>query len=113
VCRGRVSEIVPEAETASRTFSVKVTGPCPPDVYTGMFGRLLIPLDEQEVLVVPKSAVRRVGQLELVDVVTDGRRLRRAVKTGRNYGEDVEILAGLHEGESVVVGGGSAPAAGA
>ena len=28
-CSGTVSEIVPEAQSASRTFQVKVTGPCP------------------------------------------------------------------------------------
>ena len=61
VCAGRISEIVPEAETASRTFSVKVTGPCPAGVYSGMFGRLLIPLDDEEVLLIPGTAVRRVG----------------------------------------------------
>ncbi len=67
-CEGLVSEIVPEAESTSRTFSVKVTGPCPPGVYAGMFGRLLIPLDEEEVLVIPREAVRRIGQMDVVDV---------------------------------------------
>ena len=52
-CRGTVSEIVPEAQSASRTFQVKVTGPCPPGIYSGMFGRILIPLQEEQVLVVP------------------------------------------------------------
>ena len=41
---GTVSEIVPEAQSASRTFQVKVTGPCPTGIYSGMFGRILIPL---------------------------------------------------------------------
>ncbi len=53
-CTGTVSEIVPEAEAASRAFQVKVTGPCPAGVYSGMFGRLLIPLDDEQVLVVPR-----------------------------------------------------------
>jgi RND family efflux transporter MFP subunit len=62
-CQGKISEIVPEAQTASRTFSVKVTGPCPSGVYPGMFGRLLIPLGTEKILVIPQAAVRRVGQL--------------------------------------------------
>ncbi len=102
-CEGRVSEIVPEAEAASRTFLVKVTGPCPPGVYTGMFGRLLIPLDDESVLVIPRSAVEQVGQLELVKVVEDDRLWRRAVKLGRLFGDEVEVLSGLREGERVVV----------
>ena len=102
-CEGRVSEIVPEAEAASRTFLVKVTGPCPPGVYTGMFGRLLIPLDDEFVLVIPRSAVEQVGQLELVKVVEDNRLRRRAVKLGRLFGDEVEVLSGLREGERVTV----------
>lgn len=101
-CQGTISEIVPEAESASRTFSVKVTGPCPPGIYSGMFGRLLVPLSPQRVLVVPRSAVRRVGQLDLVDVAADDALQRRAVQLGRALGDDVEVLSGLRNGERVV-----------
>ena len=102
-CTGTISEIVPEAQAASRAFQVKVTGPCPPGIYSGMFGRILIPLDEEEVLVVPRRAVRTVGQLELVEVAEQRRSVRRAVRTGRGLGNDVEVLSGLLEGEQVVV----------
>ena len=57
-CTGTISEIVPEAESGSRAFQVKVTGPCPAGIYCGMFGRILIPLDEEQVLVIPRQAVR-------------------------------------------------------
>ncbi len=102
-CNGTVSEIVPEAETASRTFQVKVTGPCPTGIYSGMFGRILIPLEEEQVLAIPRRAVRKVGQLELVDVAEGGRPVRRAIRTGRALGERVEVLSGLREGEEVVL----------
>lgn len=102
-CQGLVSEIVPEAEAQSRSFLVKVTGPCPPGVYSGMFGRLLIPLDEEEVLVAPRAAVRRVGQLEIVDVAEGPWRRRRAVQLGRDFGDNVEVLSGLREGERLVL----------
>jgi RND family efflux transporter MFP subunit len=104
-CQGRVSEIVPEAESASRTFAVKVTGPCPPGIYSGMFGRLLIPLGEQEVLVMPTGAVRRVGQLDMVEVAEGSTVQRRAVRLGRSFGDDVEVLSGLRPGEQVVMYG--------
>ena len=98
-----ISEIVPEAEAESRSFAVKVTGPCPPNVYGGMFGRIFIPLEDEEVLLIPKSAVRRVGQLDLVDVAAPKRIIRRWVRLGRDFEGDVEVLAGLSEGERVVV----------
>lgn len=100
-CTGTISEIVPEAESSSRAFQVKVTGPCPEGVYSGMFGRILIPLDEEQVLVIPRQAVQSVGQLDMVNVTTQGAVSRRAVRLGRTIGEDVEVLSGLREGEWV------------
>ncbi len=102
-CSGTVSEIVPEAQLASRAFQVKVTGPCPAGIYTGMFGRIVIPLEDEQILVIPRKAVQEIGQLELVDVVENGRTSRRAIRTGRDFKEDVEVLSGLKEGEKVVI----------
>jgi RND family efflux transporter MFP subunit len=109
-CAGTVSEIVPEAQSASRTFQVKVTGPCPPGIYSGMFGRIVIPLDTEEVLVIPAATVSHVGQLDLVEVVNAGRLERRIVRLGRVLDNDVEVLSGLSEGEQVA--GQAAPASG-
>ncbi len=122
-CLGTVSEIVPEAQSSSRAFQVKVTGPCPDGIYSGMFGRILIPLGTERVTVIPAAAVRRVGQLELVEVVEHGQPIQRAIRTGRALGtvsdpgggvlhDQVEVLSGLREGEEVVVPTdvGSAPA---
>jgi membrane fusion protein (multidrug efflux system) len=102
-CEATVSEIVPEAQAASRSFAVKVTGPCPPGVYTGMFGRIFIPLDDEEVVVVPAAAVVRVGQLDMVRVWQDGRTERRSVQLGRRFDQDYEVLSGLKPGEKVVL----------
>jgi len=102
-CSGTVSEIVPESSSESRTFQVKVTGPCPPGIYAGMFGRIYIPLGDEQVLMIPAKAVRKFGQLEMVDVSENGQVIRRAVRTGRSFGDDIEILSGLREGEQVAV----------
>ncbi len=102
-CSGTVSEIVPEAQSASRSFQVKVTGPCPAGIYTGMFGRLVIPLQDEQLLVIPRQAVQEVGQLELVEVVKNGQVSRRTIRTGRTFEENVEVLSGLREGEQVVL----------
>lgn len=105
LCSGTVSEIVPESNSASRTFLVKVTGPCPSGIYTGMFGRILIPLEDEEVLLIPATALRNVGQLELVDVAVGGHAVRRAVRTGRKFGDEIEVLSGLRQNEQVIVAG--------
>ncbi|MCC6124756.1 MAG: efflux RND transporter periplasmic adaptor subunit [Pirellulales bacterium] len=108
-CGGTVSEIVPESQSASRSFQVKVTGPCPPGIHAGLFGRIFIPLGKEQIFVIPKAAVRNVGQLELVEVVENGKPMKRSIRCGRTgkdepaLGENVEVLSGLREGEEVVV----------
>ncbi len=102
-CEATISEIVPESRAASRSFTVKVIGPCPPGAYSGMFGRIYIPLDEEETVVVPAAAVRHIGQLDMVEVAErDGLR-RRSVQLGRHLNGDWEVLAGLRPGERVVL----------
>ncbi len=119
-CSGTVSEVVPEAQSGSRAFQVKVTGPCPTGIYSGMFGRIFIPVEDEEVLLIPRQAVRKIGQLELADVVEGGRLLRRAIRTGRELGtvkiengqslpDQVEVLSGLRRGEEVVLPVGTRP----
>ncbi len=101
-CVGTVSEIVPEAATQSRTFQVKVTGPCPPGVYSGMFGRLLIPIGDQKQMRIPVAAVRTFGQLQQV-LVSDGKIARRRfVSLGERTGDQVVVLSGLVPGEKIV-----------
>jgi len=103
VCDATVSEIVPEAATSSRSFEVKVTGPCPPGVYPGMFGRLRIMLGPRAAVCIPAAAVRQVGQLDTVEVAEQGRACRRLVQLGRTLGAEVEVLSGLAAGEQVVL----------
>lgn len=102
-CEAQISEIVPQADTSSRSFTVKVTGPCPEGVYSGMFGRLFIPLDDEEVVIVPVSAVKRVGQLTLVEVLSGGKQQRRSIQIGRRLEQGYEVLSGLKPGEVVVL----------
>jgi RND family efflux transporter MFP subunit len=102
-CEAAISEVVPEADVASRSFTVKVTGPCPPGVYSGMFGRLMLPLEDEEVLVIPEAAIQKVGQLTMVDVVRDNSVSRRNIRSGRTLDANVEVLSGLVEGELVAV----------
>lgn len=102
---GRVEEIVPAADPQARSFAVKVAFPPAPGIFPGMFGRLLIPIDERPAVLVPRRAVLRVGQLELVKVVQEDDTVRSVlVTTGRPLDDEVEILSGLSGGERVVLG---------
>ncbi len=105
--QGTVNEIVPSADPASRSVIVKVEIPRETGIFPGMFGRIDIPLDPVKFLVVPKSAIRTVGQLELITVKKDNQIETRAVRTGRRWNGDIEILSGLSEGEQVVTATGA------
>ena len=101
---GKVREIVPEAQVASRSVLVKLA--LSPDqtvrLYAGMFGRLLLPVGSAKRIVMPSDAVQHVGQLDFVDVVNShGMVERRYVRTGRRYGQRIEVLSGLNASDSV------------
>lgn len=102
---GTVKEIAPTADPASRTIRVKLDLPQAADVRSGQFARLVVPVGESSSVRVPATAVVFRGQLEIVFVVTNQRAQLHLVKTGRKIGQEVEILAGLEPGESIVVGG--------
>jgi len=102
-CSATVREVVPQADLGSRSFQVKVSGPCPPGIYSGMFGRILLPLEDEELTVIPVAAVRQIGQLTVVEVVELGELVRRNVQLGRTIDEGAEVLAGIQPGEQVWV----------
>ncbi|MFW5854946.1 MAG: efflux RND transporter periplasmic adaptor subunit [Thermodesulfobacteriota bacterium] len=98
-----VEEIVPYADPQTRTFLVKASIPRISGLYPGMFGKLLIPVREHRVVVIPEEAVRRVGQLELVRVKEGDVWKRRFIQTGRRIDGKVEVLSGLSGGETLAL----------
>lgn len=102
--QGRVQQIVSEIDQFSRTQLVKVQiESAAGAVMPGTFGRLWVADDVRDAIMVPVSAVYTAGQVELVQVVSDGRAVRRAVRTGSGRGPSVEVLSGLAAGDVVLV----------
>ncbi len=102
--RGRIVEIVPAADVASRTFLVKIALPGDCACRSGQYGRAFFPVGEQKRLVAPRRALIEYGALEGVYVLNAGGVLEyRLVKTGKNFGKNVEILSGLAEGDRVAI----------
>jgi membrane fusion protein (multidrug efflux system) len=97
-----VEDIVPSADPGSRTFQIKALLPASADLYPGMFARLEIPLGSERLLV-PRAAVVHSGQLTFVYVEGATGPERRSVRVGTAHGNDVEIVAGLRGGMTVVV----------
>jgi RND family efflux transporter MFP subunit len=102
---GKVAEIAPAADPASRTVRIKVDVPPAPGLMPGQFARVLVPVGESNSLDVPASSVVQRGQLEMVFVVTNRQAHLHLVKTGKRVGDQVEILSGLDAGDPVAVEG--------
>jgi RND family efflux transporter MFP subunit len=102
---GTVAEISPAADPNSRTFLVKLDLPATSGLRSGQFGRVAVPVGEENSIEVPASAVVQRGQMELVFVAINGHAQLRLVKTGRHAGNRVEIVSGLDSGELVVIEG--------
>ncbi|MFO7535061.1 MAG: efflux RND transporter periplasmic adaptor subunit [Kiritimatiellia bacterium] len=104
VYRGIVRQIVSEIDPLSRTQLVKARLEAPDGgLLPGTFGRLWVAEDAREAFLIPASAVYAVGQIELVQVVRDGRAIRRSVRTGPRTGGNVEVLSGLSSGDAVLL----------
>jgi multidrug efflux pump subunit AcrA (membrane-fusion protein) len=109
---GRVVEIGPASDPATRTYTVKLDfTPAVSNkhgaIRSGFFGKALFPDADRKALLVPESAVIQRGQLFGVFLVQNDVCVFRLVKTGKHDGDRVEILAGLEAGARIVVTPGS------
>lgn len=101
---GRVVEIVPVADPASRSHTVKIDLPAQSFLRSGSYGRASFATGQRQAITIPQRAVIERGQLISVFVVDDSGAARvRLIRTGKTYGDRVEVLSGLNEGERVVV----------
>ncbi len=104
--RGRVDELSPSADPVSRTFTAKIGLPSVAGLRPGQFGRLQLAAGGDETIFIPRKALVRRGQLDLVYVVNaESHAMLRLVRVGRQFPDRLEILAGLREYERVVVEG--------
>lgn len=104
---GAISAVVVEATPAldplTRTRTVILEFASSAAVESGEFVQAAWPAGEFDVIRAPLNAVRSIGQIERVFVVTDGRAMLRIVKTGARSDTHVQIVSGLVGGERVVL----------
>jgi RND family efflux transporter MFP subunit len=94
----------PIADPAANTFRVRVDLPeGAVTLYPGMFVKVGFVVGETERLLIPENALVHRSELTAVYVVDEEQVLLRHVRAGRSYGEQVEILAGLADGDLVAL----------
>lgn len=100
---GKIAQVVPAADAASRSFLVKIDLPPASGLHSGMFGHAILECGSKDFLMIPRSAIVAHGSMQSVYVIGQNQIASvRYVSTGNTYGDRVEALSGLNAGESVV-----------
>lgn len=101
---GTVTEFVSEIDPTSRTRKARIhLEGTEHNVLPGTFGRVWVDEAPRSAILIPRSAVYSVGQLEMVQVANEGKVHQRLVTTGATHANRVEILSGLNDGEELLV----------
>ena len=99
---GTVAEILPSADAASRSFTVKIDLPPNAAMRSGQYGVAHFSAAQKEAITVPDSSIVSRGQLNGVYVLTtDGIAQFRIVTLGKRAEGAAEILSGLSEGDEI------------
>jgi RND family efflux transporter MFP subunit len=96
--------LFPIADPVTNTFRVRLDLPDGQfGLYPGMFVKAAFAIGEAERLLVPAQAILHRSEVTAVYVVGDNGIRLRQVRTGQTFGERIEILAGLADGEHVAL----------
>lgn len=100
---GEIEEIVPAANTGSRSFLIKVSMAYNEKLLPGIYARVLIPAGKQTVLNVPTNKIAHIGQLDFVWVNVNGNIQRRFVRLGKvQPNGTVNVITGLKNGDELI-----------
>jgi len=99
-----VTEVVPEIDPASRTFTVKADLPAG-RARSGQSGKVRFAAGKGTVLAVPKRSITRAGGSDGVFTIGARDNVARLsmITVGSEFGDRVEVLSGIEEGDRVAV----------
>jgi RND family efflux transporter MFP subunit len=112
-CSGKVTEVIPTSDPASRSFTVKIDlsgeqggSGSPPALRSGLYGKARFSVGQKQVIQIPQKTILQRGQLVGVFVVDSSNVAHlRLIKTGQPYGDHIEVLSGINDGDRVIVEG--------
>ncbi|MCW8831881.1 MAG: efflux RND transporter periplasmic adaptor subunit, partial [Colwellia sp.] len=100
---GEVEEIVPAANTGSRSFLIKARIKLNDNLLPGMYARMLIPAGERTTLSIPQDRIAQVGQLDFVWLAVNGDIQRRFIRLGKKEPNNmVMVISGLNVGDEIM-----------
>ena len=100
---GKVVQIVPAADSASRSFVIKIELPANANLRSGQSGHAEFARGQTKTILIPHTAVLEHGQLQSVYAVDDKNvAALRYITLGKTRAADIEVLSGLNTGERIV-----------
>ena len=106
--KGRVTSLTGVVDAATGSLGAKASFPNPDGhLFSGIQGTLILPLSENDVIVIPQNAVVKLQDKQLVyKVQADSTATAVTVKTANTgNGKDVIVLSGLNVGDKIVTVG--------
>lgn len=105
---GRIDTVSPVLDTKTRSVEVKaIVANSRGDLLPGMFARAVIDTGKSvRGILVPRSAlILNEDGRSRIYIVKNGMVISENVVTGSQYGEEIQIIEGVKDGDRVVVGG--------
>ena len=111
--KGKVSEISGSAANTGGQYLVKINlENTNKSILSGMFVNVQFPIEKTKTeetttksdqVLVPESALITKGQLTGIYIVTDSIAILRWIRTGKTFGNQVEVLSGLSADEKYII----------
>ncbi len=96
--------IFPYADASTHSFKVRVDiNSQGLNLFPGMWVKLSIPMGIKNIIQVPKSSIMVKGELSSVFINGEKGAILRQVRLGQERNGQIEILAGLKEGEEIFI----------
>jgi RND family efflux transporter MFP subunit len=106
---GKVSEVGISAKNTGGQYPVKISlQETNADILSGMYVSIQFPIEKTETsqaILIPASAIITRGDLKgIYTVSTQNTAVLRWIRTGRSYGDNIEVLSGLNAEEQYITG---------
>lgn len=102
--QGHITHIVPSADPSTHSYLVKVSLGKVSGLKSGMFADVRFAIGKTQGIMIPLSAIVKHSDIPGVYMVEKDNSVHfRMIRTGRAWGNKVEILSGLSDGEHIVL----------
>ena len=105
---GHITQIVPSGDPTTHSYLVKAALGQVPGLKAGMFADVQFQTGQTQGIMIPRSAIVMRSDIPGVYMVEADNSVHfRMIRTGRTWGDRVEVLSGLSAGERIVTSSGT------